>query len=59
MLFVFEPIDYDLERMLLMAPHKYMASPDFDKDENRYALKGSGMNTDYGFNDALSDMNDA
>lgn len=21
MLFVFEPIDYDLERMLLMAPH--------------------------------------
>ena len=39
MLFVFEPIDYDLERMLLMSPH-INEIPDYAlSDQNRFALQ--------------------
>ena len=57
LLFVFEPIDYDLERMLLMAPHPSeqkkipLKGADWDTD-------GSSHDTDKWFDDAKEDAKD-
>ena len=43
MLFVFEPIDYDLERMLLMSPH-IDEVPDYTRsDQNRFTLQQNSI----------------
>ena len=51
MLFVFEPIEYDLERMLLMAPHPNKLPEYAQSEQNRFALQGK-KKIDDAFNDA-------